>query len=258
MIVPSSLIKASTQSSTLLLKDGKISPEASNSCAAVVVAPFAHRGVQSSATSPDSNGDAITQDNNKEVSPGLSTPTSASSITYPPQSEAWNNEDTSQSTKESDATNRLSTVPSVFVCGPSELKIFGRPTLPSAFHPNYANDRAQAIVKLSKEAELSAYARSSMSSWFRNPANSTVRGIPAGLPPAGTALSHVSGGRYNRPSRASSRGRTTAHNACELQNHSSTAKEKKQEAADKVLTAPLVATTTITTPEPTNGAEDTL
>lgn len=97
-----------------------------------------------------------------------------------------------------------------------------------------------------------------MSSWFRYPANSSIRGTPVGLPPAGTALLRASGGHYIRPSCGSGHGRITARDTSHVQVHSSTIEEKNQEVVDKVTTVPTVVTTAQTIPEPANVNDDTM
>jgi hypothetical protein len=78
--------------------------------------------------------------------------------------------------------------------------IFDRPVLPPAFLRSYTNDATPSTVEPSTGTQTPAYARPSMSSWYHSPANSTIRGTPNGLPPAGTALWRLSGSRGNRDS----------------------------------------------------------
>jgi hypothetical protein len=78
--------------------------------------------------------------------------------------------------------------------------ILGRHILPPAFLTSYTNDPTPSTVEPSTGTQTPAYARPSMSSWYHNPANSTIRGTPNGLPPAGTALWRLSGTRGNRDS----------------------------------------------------------
>ncbi|KAF1914534.1 hypothetical protein BDU57DRAFT_540453 [Ampelomyces quisqualis] len=261
MVATSDLTKHSTQSTTLTR--GLMSDEANHSCAAVVVVtPFdiasLHTDSESRAANLDGDSEAAIQKISKDVFSAPSTSASFSSTTHPPQSEMLNNEDISQLAKDNLSPDDVSTIPSSFICGPSDLKIFGRPTLPPAFLPNYTNDRTQAVTEPCKEPENPAYARSSMSSWFQNPANSYIRGTPVGLPPAGTALLRASAGRYNVPSLASDYGRINSRDAPRVQEHSSIAEDKKQEVADNIITTPIVATTAFTIPQVSNGVDNTV
>jgi hypothetical protein len=54
--------------------------------------------------------------------------------------------------------------------------IFCRPILPPAFLPSNTNERSIASIKPNTEPQVPAYARPSMSSWYRSAANSAIQG----------------------------------------------------------------------------------
>jgi hypothetical protein len=81
------------------------------------------------------------------------------------------------------------------------LNILGPSSLPPAFLPGYSNTWKSStelpnVRQLREQHQKTpAYARPSMSSWFRAPTTSHLGGTPTALDPADTTLSHLSDGR---------------------------------------------------------------
>jgi hypothetical protein len=69
------------------------------------------------------------------------------------------------------------------------LRILGPLTLPPAFLPTYTNETKIATTGPIDAPDVPAYARRSMSFWFRGPTNSNLYEISIGITPAGTAFS---------------------------------------------------------------------
>lgn len=118
----------------------KVSAEADPTCAVVVnmAAPdyvSLQTAVESSVAKQDGSSDVVIRDFQTDASSAQSTSTPPSSISYPPQSETDHDEEMSQTATHAHSLHRTPTVPSIFICGSSDLKIFGRPTLPRHSFP---------------------------------------------------------------------------------------------------------------------------
>jgi hypothetical protein len=74
----------------------------------------------------------------------------------------------------------------------SVLRVLGS-TLSPVFSPGYAHNCTSVSKEPPSDSEVLAYMRRPMSSWFRNPSNSSQSGIPVGLSRAGTALQRLNG-----------------------------------------------------------------
>jgi hypothetical protein len=127
--------------------------------------------------------------------------------------------------------------------------IFSRPTLPPAFLPSYTNERSIVSIEPIIEAQVPAYARPSMSSWYRSAANSATQGTPFGLPPAGTALRRLNGGRGNLALHHTSprRNRSSPNALARVSNLSMTAENDdvvREQPVVGVVQAGVITTTT--------------
>jgi hypothetical protein len=127
--------------------------------------------------------------------------------------------------------------------------IFSRPILPPAFLPSYTNERSIVSIEPIIEAQVPAYARPSMSLWYRSAANSATQGTPFGLPPAGTALRRLNGGRGNLALHHTSprRSRSSPNALARVSNLSMTAENDdvvREQPVVGVVQAGVITTTT--------------